>query len=283
MANAVIEVMAEASQQNSRDELNPFKAQTGEILPSNLERNLSAFLVRKDAIVFKVNSQKLKERIAILRDQLLIAKFVGPKPAHRDMGMWLQALNQELRGSLLTICRNLGKGYFFLQSEDKDVLDNALMLSPFKSRWGTCMIQSWVLGFNLENPSNLAFPTLVTLRKLLFEHHDQAIDIAKSLREVIGMDTTTDPRFCINLQISKGWATNIALEIKKGDAPNQKVVVNYDKLPFICKACPSWQHKVIYYKEILQRQVRGGRRPVDTNPTQHEKGKNVMIDEDGFQ
>ena len=63
-------------------------------------------------------------------------------------------------------------------SEDQDALHNALMLSPFKSKWGVCMIQSWVLGFIPDNPNNLAFPTWVTLKNLRFEHHDQAIAIA---------------------------------------------------------------------------------------------------------
>lgn len=158
MADSVIEVMAEASQQIVGD-LNPFKEQLGEILPPNLERKFSGFLMWKDATVFKVNLEKLAARIAILKDQLLIAKFVGPKPTFQEMEMWLKALNQELRRSTLALCINVGKGFYFLQGEDVDALHNALMLSPFKSEWGTCMLQSWVPRFNLDNPINLAFPT----------------------------------------------------------------------------------------------------------------------------
>lgn len=86
MAEAVIEVMAEASQTTMGD-LNPFKEQYGEILPPNLERNFSGFLMRKDAIVFKVNKEKLAARIALLKDQLLLAKFVGPKPTSQEMDL----------------------------------------------------------------------------------------------------------------------------------------------------------------------------------------------------
>lgn len=103
-----------------------------------------------------------------------------------------------------------------MSGEDKDALNNALMLSPFMSKWGACMIQSWVRGFNPDNLSNLAFPTWVSLRKLPHEHQDQALYIAETLREVIGMETINesakDPRFCINLEISKVWATSIDLE-----------------------------------------------------------------------
>lgn len=59
MADAMIEVMAEASNQIYERDLNPFKGQSGEILPPNLERSFSGFSVRREAIKFKVNTDKL--------------------------------------------------------------------------------------------------------------------------------------------------------------------------------------------------------------------------------
>ena len=58
--DALIEVMAKANNYISREDLNSFKEQRGEILPSNLERNVSSFLIREDAIV---NTPKLLARI----------------------------------------------------------------------------------------------------------------------------------------------------------------------------------------------------------------------------
>ena len=80
MADDVIEVMAEANNQIEGGDLNPFRGQNGEILHSNLERGFSGFLVRRAAIKVKVNSEKLLAHIAMLKYQLLIGKFVGPKP-----------------------------------------------------------------------------------------------------------------------------------------------------------------------------------------------------------
>jgi hypothetical protein len=261
MTDAVIEVMAEVNTRIFKNDLNPFKAQVGEILPSNLERNFSGFLVRKDAISFKVNSEKLQTRIQLLKDQLLIGKFVGPKPQIQDMHKWLQTLNQELRGSSLSFCRNVGKGYFFLQSEDKDALHNALMLSPLKTKWGTCMLQSWIPGFNPDNPSNLAFPTWVALRRLPYEHYDQAIAIAGTLGEVIGIDTANDtaqdPRFCVNLNINEGWVTTIDLEAEGVSAGPQQILVDYDRLPIRCRACQSWKHRVRDCKETQKDNCKG--------------------------
>ena len=105
------------------------------------------------------------------------------------------------------------------------------------------MLQSWEPRFNPDNPSNLAFPTWVALRQLPFEHHDQAIQIAETLGEVIGMDTSNetakDPRFCIDLKVNKGWVTSIDLEGGEDGMPPPRVLVDYDKLPIRCKACHS--------------------------------------------
>ena len=288
MEDAVVEGMAEARHQISKGDLNPFKGYNGEILPLNMERSFSGFLVRKEAIKFKVNTEKLLVRIDVLKDQLLIGKFIGPKPSPHAMNLWIQALNHELRGSALLLCRNVGKGYFFLRGEDKDTLNNALMVSPFRSKWGTCMLQSWIPGFNPDNPSNLAFPTWVSLRNLPQEHQDQAIGIVETLGEVIGMETANesakDPRFCINLEISKGWATSIELITEGEILPPQTVLIDYEKLPIRCRVCLSWKHKASECKENQKRPYRGRGRVAQPHHIQHqERGKNVVVDQEGFQ
>lgn len=68
-----------------------------EVLPTNLERNFSGLLVRKDAISFKVDPVKVNAHIALRKEHLLIAKFVGTKPTLQDMERWLQTLNQKKR------------------------------------------------------------------------------------------------------------------------------------------------------------------------------------------
>lgn len=93
MEDAVIEGLAEASQQIVQGDFNPFKGHNGENLPSNLERSFSGFLVRKDAIKLKVNTEMLFARIERLKDQLFFGKFVGPKPLLQAMRLWIQSLN----------------------------------------------------------------------------------------------------------------------------------------------------------------------------------------------
>ena len=96
MTNVVIEVMAEVSQ-HIKEELNPFKEKVGDPFVKS-GKELSGFLVRKDANSIKINSQKLLVCIDVPKDQFLIAKFVGPKLPLNTMRSWLKTLNQELRG-----------------------------------------------------------------------------------------------------------------------------------------------------------------------------------------
>lgn len=231
----VIKAMAESNKQTPEEELNPFKGNHGEIPPKNVERNFNGFRIRKNVVPFKVNSEKLVAHIALLKEHIVIAKFLGPKPTPQILEKWLETLNQAIGGCALTLNRNVGRGCLFIAGSEKETTHKAMRLSPFKSKLGTCMLQSWLLGFNPENPSNLAFPTWISLRNLSFEHFDQAKNIVESLGEVIGMDLANedakDPKFCINLLVSKGWVTSIALESEERILPQQVVDVDYDSLP----------------------------------------------------
>lgn len=78
----------------------------------------------------------------MLRDQLVIAKFVGPKPNVQRLEIWLQNLNRELGGNNMSVCREGGTGYFFLASDETTMIQNVLMLFLFETKWGMCMLQS---------------------------------------------------------------------------------------------------------------------------------------------
>lgn len=94
----MIEVMVETSQHTSKDVLNPDQAQTNEILPLIVEWTLVVF-GKNNIVMFKVNTHKFFARIVTLKDQLLIAEFVRPKPSPQGMEAWLQTPNQRWEGS----------------------------------------------------------------------------------------------------------------------------------------------------------------------------------------
>jgi len=143
VVDVVIEVMIEASQCKFEDGLRPFRAQSGEILPLDIERNSLGFWLGKVAPL-KVDFQKLLIHIALSKVQLVITIYVGPKPNPQALAVWLPTLNHELGGNSIEFCRNVGKGYFVLSNDMSDVVHNALLLSAFKSK---CAHTRYKVGF----------------------------------------------------------------------------------------------------------------------------------------
>lgn len=123
--------------------INAFKAPEG--VRSLLKENLVDFLWERIPLHLK-----LFAHIALLKEQLLIAKFVGPKPTPHALEAMVETLHQDLNGCHLIMCMNVGKGYFCHIGVGKETLHKALMLSPYKLKRGTCMLQSWIPWFNLE-------------------------------------------------------------------------------------------------------------------------------------
>lgn len=91
-------------------------------------------------------------------------------------------------------------------------IHNTLMLSRFKS---ICIVQSWILGLNPTNPINFAFPTWITLMIFSYKHYNHAFEIALTHGGIVGADPENEgaqnPKLCVNLEVCKGWVTNIAL------------------------------------------------------------------------
>lgn len=118
-----------------------------------------------------------------------------------------------MEGNNLTMCRDVGKGFFFPTGNVKTIIHKDFMLFPCKPKRDICMLQSCVPSFNPDYPSNLEFCIWVTLKDLPFEHHDLTCQSAKSLREIIGSDkpktSTKYQEFYSNLK-SRGWISHIA-------------------------------------------------------------------------
>ena len=61
------------------------------------------FLVRKEVVPFRVDSQNLITHSALMKEKPFITKFVGYKLPAQELGFWLQTLNHELGGEFFCI------------------------------------------------------------------------------------------------------------------------------------------------------------------------------------
>lgn len=193
---------------------------------------------------------------------------------------------------MFTLCRNVGKGYFLLASNEKETLHNAPMLSPYKSKWGTCMFQSWFPKFNLENPSNSALPTWVPFRNLSYAHHDHALCHNNIPRRSDGdwylIDYYKRSKLLCESHDQQWVGCECYPQLRGGHSPYLKVLIGYENHPFRCKTYLSWKHRVRDCKDNQSQGTKILKRP--THPQQqihqsfkNEKWKQKEVEVEGFQ
>jgi hypothetical protein len=169
-----IEVVFEG-QAKSPTSLHPTKAQEGEQLPPGYSRSYAGLLLKDLKREIQVNQDAVKQEMEYLQTFAVIAFFIGGKPSEHLMFEWLEKLKEHVQGPLVR-GRNLGRGFFILKANDKDVVKNLLMLTPYRSKFGLCVFQWWVSDFDpntdIGGPAKgskgqtngLIIPTWITLR-----------------------------------------------------------------------------------------------------------------------
>lgn len=92
----------------------------------------------------------------------------------------------------------------------------------------------------------MLIPTWITLKKLPLHFFGVAQEIAASLGKVLGKDAQNtyfkDPKFCIALDTSVGWKTELEIE----DRLTGKLIpilVDYANLPIRCRYCNDLNHQ----------------------------------------
>lgn len=69
--------------------------------------------------------------------------------------------------------------------------------------------QPWVQGFNPKNPRGLLTPFWISFPSLPLEFlklaHTVAAQVGKILAEDINMDRVPPARFCVGIDITRGW------------------------------------------------------------------------------
>jgi hypothetical protein len=81
------------------------------------------------------------------------------------------------------------------------------MLTLYRSKWETCILQTWTSNFNPNRPSGLKVPTWTTLKGVQGEFLGVVDQIAALLGKVVGDDKRnaycTHQRFCVALGLVK--------------------------------------------------------------------------------
>lgn len=120
-------------------QLNPTRPVVGEVLPPELFRSCTGFLLSKQAASFTLKVEKLQKEIDFLSKMTVIAYFVGGSFSGEAQRAWLNSLERNKR-SVNRIGRDLGFGYFQIIVPDDAASQKLLALTPHISKWGTCIL-----------------------------------------------------------------------------------------------------------------------------------------------
>jgi hypothetical protein len=97
----------------------------------------------------------------------------------------------KLEVGVVALGRSLGQGFFILRAQETKLVQAMLLLIPWRSRYGMCIFQRWMPGFDpyVERkgnqsvaPSGMKIPTWITLRKV----PEEFIGVAEQIAQNIG-------------------------------------------------------------------------------------------------
>lgn len=238
------ELIAAVTNLGKNAKIHPTVASPGECLPEGFSRSCAGFLLCNTILEVKVDQEIVRNESDRLQKLAVVVYFVGGRQTHTALLQWVAAL-QKQTGDWIGLGRDLGRGFFQILTRQTLATQKLLMLTPHRSKWGTCILQTWMPGFDSSKPSKLKVPTWVTLRGIPGEFLGVAKDIAAGLGDLLGFDKrndhTADQRFCVALQSGQGWKTQLAVQNEQTQE-QILIMVDYCNLPIRCRCCYSTEH-----------------------------------------
>lgn len=221
-------------------------ATPGESLPEGYARSSTGFLICNTILEVQVDQEAVRKETERLQKYAVVAYFVGGRQPSAILNQWIAVMQGEI-GEWVGLGRDLGQGFFQVLTRQGVATQKLLMRTPHRSRWGTCILQTWATGFNASHPTQLKVPTWITLRGIPGEYLGVAKEIAGGLGELLGCDrrnaSSADQRFCVALQSGLGWTTQLSVT---NESTKEKIVISVDycNLPIRCRLCHSTDHLI---------------------------------------
>jgi hypothetical protein len=181
------ELVAAVTNMGKHAEFHPTVATEGEQLPEGYTRSGSGFLVCTTPCEVQVNQTTVRRDMEHLQKHSIMAYFVGGMQRSQAVAQWVASLQAEV-GAWVGIGRDLGRGFFQIYTKSFITTRKILMLTPHRSRWGTCLLQSWMSNFTSSKPTGLKVPTWITLKEVPGEFLGVAAKITAGLGDLVGSD-----------------------------------------------------------------------------------------------
>ena len=135
-------------------------------------------------------------------------------------------------------------GFSYIRLDSAATMRKVLSLTPHKFEKGMAIFHSWILSFDTRRLVGLAIRVWISLRLLPLEYLDYVCTIVGFVEKVVEEDprvtVTQDPRFCVELDLERGWIS--MLELPEYNGRFAEVVIEYDGEPIRCSQCFQLNH-----------------------------------------
>jgi hypothetical protein len=194
----------------------------------------------------KIDEEKVRKEMEQLEKVVVIAYFVGSQQSSKVLGEWIISLGKEVQEEL-KLGRDLGQGFFQISCKGKAAAQKVLIRTPHHSKWGTSILQPWCAGFNPRKSEKLKMPGWVTLKDVLGEYMNNAMEIAESVGPVLGKNRgnsfQNDQKFCVALTAREPFPLKVEV-VNPVNGKISHITIDYNNLPIRCRHYLSTTHLV---------------------------------------
>nr|PNR32341.1 hypothetical protein PHYPA_026467 [Physcomitrium patens] len=192
-----------------------------------LTYNYAGFLIKQTKRHIQMAVEVVAAEERFLADHLVIANFISSTLTPPTFATWLSDLNVEIGGGRVVSSDNAGQGFLCLKAPSKAAAWKILVLTPYRSHGFMCFS---TVDTKIRPLHSLSW---ITLKRPPWQHACVPSEIASNLGIVLARNESKSiipgPHFCVALDTSNGWKTEI--EIEDRIMHNLTILVDYAHLP----------------------------------------------------
>lgn len=140
--------------------------------------------------------------------------------------------------------RGVGQNFAYVRTDGQTTTDRILTFALHRFNGGAVFYQRWSRGFNPRMPLGVIWPTWITFPDLPLEFHKVARRVAEQVGQVLAEthegSFDSPPRFCVGVDIRKGWVSNVIGFSAAGGSAS--IAVQYEAMELNCHHCGHHQH-----------------------------------------
>lgn len=232
---------------------NVFAPSAGENLPAGWSRSYGGLLLRDSVTVpaSDLDTGHIQTEIAHLRAHVVIACFLEGNLTPSMRSVWLEDLALIVSPHRVLLHKDIGRGFTYVKVDNPAATRKLVQGAIHHFRAGNAVYQHWVDSFDPNRPIGVFTPVWLSLRLVPLELFTSAYVLTARLGHILVHEPPKNPngdhRFCIGMELGKGWVSKLRVERAQGVTVD--VPIDYENFQINCRCCGSSAHHVSHCPE----------------------------------